>query len=95
MAYGRKTGGRQKGTPNKTTAFGKSVIQDILNGYTSTELFKEDLKSLEPKDRLDIMVKLMSFTTPKPQSVSMNLSGEKQITIEEKLIMLSSENEDE
>ncbi len=90
---GKKTGGRQKGTANKTTAFTKSVIQDILNGYTSSDLFERDMKALEPKDRLDVMIKLMAFTTPKPQSIDMTVNEGKQKTIEDKLAELSEENE--
>ncbi len=94
MAKGKKTGGRKAGTPNKTTAFSKSVIQEILTDYTSSELFKKDMKKLDPKDRLDIMVKLMAFTTPKPQSVDMSITSNKPKTIEDALQELSEENED-
>lgn len=90
---GKKTGGRQKGTTNKTTAFTKSVIQDILNGYTDSKLFDNDLKALEPKDRLDVMIKLMAFTTPKPQSIDMTVNEGRTKTIEDKLAELSEENE--
>ena len=90
---GKKTGGRQKGTTNKTTTFTKSVIQDILNGYTSSDLFQKDLKDLEPKDRLDVMIKLMAFTTPKPQSIDMTVNEGRTKTIEDKLAELSEENE--
>lgn len=94
MAKGKKTGGRKAGTPNKTTAFSKSVIQEILTDYTNSKLFRGDLKKLDPKDRLDIMVKLMAFTTPKPQSVDMNMTLNKPKTIEDTLQELSEENED-
>ena len=91
---GKKTGGRQKGTPNKATAFSKSVIQEILTDYTSSELFDKDLKAIEPKDRLDIMVKLMAFTTPKPQSVDMSITSNMPKTIEDTLKELSEENDE-
>lgn len=94
MAKGKKTGGRKAGTPNKTTAFSKSVIQEILTDYTSSDLFKEDMKKLDAKDRLDIMVKLMAFTTPKPQSVDMSITSTKPKTIEDALQELSEENDD-
>lgn len=94
MAKGKKTGGRKAGTPNKTTAFSKSVIQEILTDYTSSDLFKKDMKKLDAKDRLDIMVKLMAFTTPKPQSVDMSITSNKPKTIEDTLQELSEENEE-
>lgn len=88
-----KTGGRQKGTPNKATAFSKSVIEAILSDYTDSGLLASDLKKLEPKERLDIMVKLMAFTTPKPQSIDMSLSSNKPKTIEDTLNELAQEND--
>ena len=93
MAKGKKTGGRQKGTPNKATAFCKTVIQNILTEYTDSGLFNEDMKKVEPKERLDIMVKLMAFTTPKPQSVDMSITSVRQKTIEDTLAQLAEENE--
>lgn len=91
---GKKTGGRTKGTPNKATAFSKAVIQDILTEYTDSGSFNKDMKKLEPKDRLDIIVKLMAFTTPKPQSIDMSVTAVKNKTIEKTLKELSEENED-
>ncbi len=91
---GKKTGGRTKGTPNKATAFSKAVIQDILTEYTDSGSFNKDMKKLEPKDRLDIIVKLMAFTTPKPQSIDMSVTAVKNKTIEKTLEELSEENED-
>lgn len=93
MAYGKKTGGRQKGTPNKTTAFSKQVIQEIVSDYTNSENLMNDLAALEPKERLDVMIKLMGFITPKPQSVDMTLATEKVKTIEDTLAELSKEND--
>ena len=93
MAYGKKTGGRQKGTPNKTTAFSKQVIQEIVSDYTNSENLMNDLAALEPKERLDVMIKLMGFITPKPQSVDMALTTEKVKTIEDTLAELSKEND--
>ena len=52
------------------------------------------MKKLDAKDRLDIMVKLMAFTTPKPQSVDMSITSNKPKTIEDALQELSEENED-
>lgn len=91
---GKKTGGRQKGTPNKATAFSKTVIQDILTEYTNSDLFQQDMKNLEPKDRLDIMVKLMAFTTPKPQTVDMSISSKTENkALDETLSDLAREND--
>lgn len=101
---GKKTGGRTKGTPNKTTAKMKDIIQDIVSAYMSDEVidkdneyerhFSSDMARLEPKDRLDAMIKLMAFVTPKPQSVALGLiGGEKKKTIEDTLNELAKEND--
>lgn len=101
---GKKTGGRSKGTPNKTTAAMKDVITGIVSEYMSNKVIDEnnqyerhfaaDMARLEPKDRLDAMIKLMAFVTPKPQSVALGLiGGEKKKTIEETLEELSKEND--
>jgi len=37
MAAGRKTGGRQKGTPNKTTAAIKEMVVEALNNKGGVE----------------------------------------------------------
>lgn len=99
---GKKTGGRQKGTPNKVTTMSKAVIQDIVSNYFLSEEgsdnefgknFIEDLGKLDAKERIDVMIKLNSFVIPKPQSVSVDFNNEKKITIEEKLAELAQENE--
>jgi hypothetical protein len=38
MAKGRKTGGRQKGTPNRTTVAARDVALEFLNRRTPEEL---------------------------------------------------------
>lgn len=93
MAYGKKTGGRQKGTPNKATAFSKQVITDIVTDYVNSDKLMDDLGKVEPKERLDVIVKLIGFITPKPQSVDITLTQEKEKTIDDQLKELSKEND--
>lgn len=93
MAKGKKTGGRQKGSLNKSTKFSKELINELLSDYTESQQFTNDLQNIEPKERLDIMVKLMAFVTPKPQSIDMSISEKKETTIEERLKELAQENE--
>lgn len=88
---GKKTGGRVKGTPNKATAFGRELINDILSDYYTTGTLAQDLKDLEPKERVDAMIKLAAFVTPKPQTIDMSLSQSSKKTIEDTLIALSQE----
>jgi hypothetical protein len=89
----KKTGGRKKGVPNKTTAFTKAFINKILDDYKETGLMDSDFKTLEPKDRLHIMIKLMEFTIPKPQTVQMEISTGTKSAFDEKLQELAGENE--
>ena len=89
----KKTGGRKKGTPNKVTAFSKSIIQDIIDKYTSSDKFTEDFGRLDPKDRIEVIIKLTGFVLPKPQSVDVNMNTETKKTIEDKLRELSKEND--
>ena len=90
---GKKTGGRQKGTPNKATAVSKELIADILSDYYDTGKLRDDMKALEPKERVDAMIKLASFVVPKPQAVDMTISATKKKTIEDTLAELAEEND--
>ena len=75
MAGGRqkgttKTGGRQKGSPNKVTSAVKECISKMLTDYTNSETFLKDFAELEPKERQTIAEKLMNYVVPKMQSVA-------------------------
>lgn len=90
---GKKTGGRKKGTPNKATAFSKAVIQEIVTNYINSDEWVKDFGKLDAKDRIDVIIKLTAFITPKPQSVAFTIEDEKKKTIEDKLKELSKEND--
>lgn len=94
MALGRKTGGRKKGTPNKSTTLGKEVIVSLLTDYANSGLMTADFMALEPKDRLVIAERLMQYTMPKMQSTAVDLSaGDREKTIEDRLSELAGEEE--
>lgn len=96
MAVGKKTGGRQKGTPNKSTMLGKAAIVELLADYSNSGLMSSDFATLDPKDRLAIAEKLMQYVMPKMQSTSIDLNTEeKSKTIEDVLSDLSGESEGE
>lgn len=67
-----KTGGRKKGTPNKAT----STMRTWLNGLieSNRHQIEDDIKALEPKDRLMILERFMQYTTPKMQSVKADIN---------------------
>ncbi len=69
MAKGKKTGGREKGTPNKLTNELRERVTNFLNSNWS--LVESDFQKLEPKERLVFYEKLMSYGLPKLQSVGL------------------------
>jgi len=60
---GKKYGGREKGTPNKSTAEAK----ELLNSVLSKELNKLGLLlgKLEPLERVNVIAKLLPYIVPK------------------------------
>ena len=66
MARGKKTGGRTKGTPNVITREVREVLKDIIS--YEMENVPEYLSQLDPKDKLDIIIKLLPFAIPKAES---------------------------
>lgn len=92
MALGKKTGGRKKGTPNKSTILGKEVIVSLLSDYSNSGLMTSDFMALDPKDRLVIAERLMQYTMPKMQATAIDLTtGDKEKTIEDRLAELAGE----
>lgn len=90
---GKKTGGREKGTPNKATVVNRQLIQDLVSPYFNSEQFKDDLSRLDAKERIDAMTKLTAFLVPKPQAIAVDLHDTKKTTIEDRLKALSEEQE--
>ena len=94
MAIGKKTGGRKKGTPNKSSVLGKEVIVSLLSDYSNSGLMTSDFMALDPKDRLVIAERLMQYTMPKMQATAIDLNtGDKEKTIEDRLAELAGEDE--
>ena len=93
---GKKTGGRQKGTPNKVTTISKAAIAEVLSDYNESGLLQSDFMLLKPLERITIAEKLMQYVMPKIQSVAVDLGGgDENRTIEDKLISLSIKYERE
>ena len=57
-----KTGGRTVGTPNK----GTTVIRQRIKEYLDSEIENvfEDIKTLEPKDRVNFYFKMLNYVVP-------------------------------
>lgn len=67
-----KTGGRKKGTPNKITKAVRAQLVKIIN--RNVRNIQTDLDSLEPKDRLTILEKLMQYVVPKQSAIKAEIS---------------------
>lgn len=94
MAIGKKTGGRKKGTPNKSTTLGKEGIVSLLSDYSISGLMTSDFMALDPKDRLVIAERLMQYTLPKMQATAIDLNtGDREKTIEDRLAELAGDDE--
>lgn len=66
-----RLGGRSKGTPNKVTATAKEWLAALID--KNRRQIERDLKQLEPKERLQILEKLMQYVIPKcPINVEQN-----------------------
>jgi hypothetical protein len=70
MALKMKTGGRQKGTPNRTTKEIKEAINLIVSN--NIDRLQDDIDSLEPKERIKVICDLLNYTIPKLQSIQQN-----------------------
>ncbi len=64
---GQKTGGRVAGTPNKVT----SELRKTLKAIVAAELdaLPTTLSELSPKERLELVIKLLPFCMPKVDSI--------------------------
>ena len=64
-----KTGGRKANTPNKVNAQSKEVLKNIVN----REVLKipDLLDKLKPKDRLEIILKLIGYVVPKQTKIEL------------------------
>lgn len=67
-----RLGGRTKGTPNRTTATVKEWIASLID--KNREQVEADLVSLEPKDRLQMLERLMQYVVPKQQATQTDVT---------------------
>ena len=84
----KKTGGRQKGSLNKTTIITRQLMNDLAEDMLPQIL--KDLAELSPEQRVRVFLKLCEFQVPKPQTISLDLITQRTQTIEDRLIALSA-----
>lgn len=70
MALRKKTGGRTAGTVNKTTAETKELLQKIVSNELDN--IEGMLNKLEPKERIDAVIKLLPYIVPKQQEIAID-----------------------
>lgn len=96
MAKGFKTGGRKKGVPNAPKPYKQIVIKFIssaVSDYFESGLFDEDVKSLDPKDRIAMMEKLSQYVVPKQQSQKLDIAATANVStsLSDKLSQMASQ----
>lgn len=71
-----KTGGRQKGVPNKDKASVRSIVEGILGRSIPEELLA--IAKARPQEKKEILLALLPYTYPKLASteVTASLTGE-------------------
>ena len=103
----KKTGGRQKGTPNKENPLKTYLRAHSEQYFTPKEQevngkkvfasdFDLDMSALAPDDKVNAELRLLEFHTPKMKAVDvdMNVKGTV-ITIEDRLRKLCGEDDEE
>jgi len=65
----KKTGGRKKGVPNKTTDELRQMVTMILD--KNMERLQEDIDQLDPKDRVKTVLDLLKFAIPTLKAVDL------------------------
>jgi hypothetical protein len=64
---GQKTGGRSKGTPNRTQAQIREYYQQLLS--ENLDQLSIDIQSLEPLQRIKYLIELSKFVIPTLKAV--------------------------
>ena len=89
---GNKTGGRQKGTLNKTTINLKNTINGIVERQFET--LESDLQGLDGRDKINFILKLIEYILPKQREQKINFNDLSDTEIDELINRLKSdENE--
>lgn len=91
-----RLGGRQAGTPNKATATTREWIQALLD--ENQQSIREDLKKMSAKDRVNALLSLIPYVTPKQMataaSVAVERMSDEQLQLMASLILKNISDED-
>ncbi len=64
-----KTGGRKKGSLNRVTRDTRELLKEILTGELKN--IDDTLKQVEPKDRLQFIIKILPYTIPQYANIDL------------------------
>lgn len=83
--------GRPKGVPNKATDHLRGAVNKLLDANWKT--IQKDIKSLEPKDRLMFIEKLLSYALPKLTASTSEISIKNKLDTltDEQLLLLATQ----
>lgn len=73
FATGNRGGGRPKGSKNRATKDLRQFVDDFINN--NRDKIQEDFDLLEPKERIDTIIKLMDYLLPKLKRTEINTGG--------------------
>lgn len=65
---GKKFGGREAGTPNRLTKELRAALKNII--HQEIELLPYHFEKLEPRDRLELLIKMLPYALPKVNTES-------------------------
>jgi hypothetical protein len=68
MAIGIKTGGREKGTPNKLTKELRENLKNIIDNELNN--LSDNFAQLDAKERLEILIKFLPYVLPKVEAIN-------------------------
>jgi len=69
---GVKYGGRKKGTPNRLTKEVRAVLKELV--FDEISQVHSHFEKLDPKERIELLIKLMPYVCPKIQTASHSLN---------------------
>ena len=67
-----KYGGRKKGTPNRLTKEVRAVLKELV--FDEISQVQSHFEKLDPKERIELLIKLMPFVCPRIQPASHSLN---------------------
>jgi len=93
MAKDIKTGGRKKGSLNKTTSEIREHYKNLIDSNLC--ILESDIKDLEPLQRLKIIIELSKFVVPTLKATDLNLNNSDEDGFKEIVITIIDENGNE